>query len=294
MYDHVGLVINDGVVFAENPVVPDETVGRTSSFNVHGREIIRKDLPRITKTFIWDSPNFGDAATYGTHTHYRDREVYQRQIFEARFLSIKTEIMSDAQLDTVLAKFSIEQIFDKASPVFEDDIFFAMNLLQENTGVADVYASDASREDFIGTVYLDWEVFPPGNAAQLIASMSKGSHGLPPEKQSVISSRLRMFQKYPVKQLLKGTNNFSSYIGALYADDLVVFENVNYGNALYVLFDDWQEVSKRSRLDLLKGTDENFERIVHTEGWGIRFEDTMNRELAARGGTKPKRRAKRR
>ena len=28
------------------------------------------------------------------------------------------------------------------------------------------------------------------------------------------------------------------YIGALFADDLVVFENVRYGDALYVVYDD--------------------------------------------------------
>ena len=69
----------------------------------------------------------------------------------------------------------------------------------------------------------------------------------PPPRQGIVAARLKLFAKLPVEKLIKGTNSFSSYIGALYADDLVVFENMNYGNALYVLYDDWQDVSKRSR-----------------------------------------------
>lgn len=129
VYDHIGLIIKDDAVFAEGPVVPDESVGRTSAYNVNGREIVRKDLPKITKTFIWETPNFGDASTYGTHTHYNDREVYQRQIFEPRFLAIACELMSDPKLDTVLVKFSIEQIFDKKIARFQRGFAFCLEPL---------------------------------------------------------------------------------------------------------------------------------------------------------------------
>jgi hypothetical protein len=58
---------------------------------------------------------------------------------------------------------------------------------------------------------------------------------------------------------------------------------MNYGNALYVLYADWQDVSKRSRLQLLRGTTENFDRVVHTEGWEGRFESHIETELENRG-----------
>jgi hypothetical protein len=50
-----------------------------------------------------------------------------------------------------------------------------------------------------------------------------------------------------------------------------VFENLKYGNALYVLYEDWDEVSRRSRLDLLRDHDASFDRIIHTEDWEDRF-----------------------
>jgi hypothetical protein len=51
----------------------------------------------------------------------------------------------------------------------------------------------------------------------------------------------------------------------------VVFENLDYGNALYVMFGRWAELSKRTRLDLLQGGEDGYERILHRRGWQHRL-----------------------
>jgi hypothetical protein len=61
---------------------------------------------------------------------------------------------------------------------------------------------------------------------------------------------VRLFSSLKPTAYLAGTAKFSAYVGAQFAPDLVVFENVKYGNALYVLYDNWRDVSKRSRLDM--------------------------------------------
>ncbi|HEY0434547.1 MAG TPA: hypothetical protein VGC95_11775, partial [Chitinophagaceae bacterium] len=78
LYAHLGLGHGDADFKITPSVVPPEAVGKFSDRNVNGWEIKRTDLPKITKTFSWETPNFGDASTYGTHIHYQDREVYQR------------------------------------------------------------------------------------------------------------------------------------------------------------------------------------------------------------------------
>jgi hypothetical protein len=45
-----------------------------------------------------------------------------------------------------------------------------------------------------------------------------------------------------------------------------VFENIRCGNATYVMFENWKELSQGSRIDLLKGAREGFERIEHRDG----------------------------
>lgn len=283
LYDHLGLRFDGTDLTGVAAIVPSEEVGRYSDRNVNGWVVKRTDLPMIKKTYSWESPNFGDASTYGTHTHYQAREVYQQQVFEPRRFPINVEILNSPGGDFALVKFEIGQALDRAASGFEDDFLFCLNLLQENTEVAGVFSSTATRDDFIGTVHLDWEVFPPGSAAQLIASITKGLGRAAAARAGVVADRLRLFAKLPVEKLIKGTNSFGSYIGALYADNLVVFENMNYGNAMYVLYDDWQDVSKRSKLDLLRGTTKAFDRFIHTDGWEDRFQDHMVAELKKRG-----------
>jgi hypothetical protein len=283
LYEHLGLH-HDGTNFKiAASIAPSSSVGKYSARNLNGWEVKRTDLPKITKTFSWETPNFGDASTYGTHTHYQTREVYQLQVFEPRLFPIKVELLNSPGTDTALVKFEVGQILDRRATGFDDEFLFCLNLMQENTGVSGVFPSDATRDDFVGTVQLDWEIFPPGNAAQLIASMTKGHGSLSPQRAGIIAARLKLFAKLPIEKLIKGTNSFGSYIGALYADNLVVFENMNYGNALYILYDDWEDVSKRSRLELLRGTTKNFDRFVHTDGWEDRFESHIEAELKKRG-----------
>jgi len=57
------------------------------------------------------------------------------------------------------------------------------------------------------------------------------------------------------------------YFGAKFGDDLVAFENVRYGNAIYVMSESWPELSKRSRIDLLGAGLDDVRRIVHKKGW---------------------------
>lgn len=61
-----------------------------------------------------------------------------------------------------------------------------------------------------------------------------------------------------------------------------MFENLRYGNALYILYDDWHDISKRWRLDLLRDHDAKFDRIPHTVDWQFKFIKIMKVELAAR------------
>lgn len=283
VYRHLGVSSRSGAIVVGEPVLPPANMGKWSTRNREGWEYPRKDLPKITKTFSWETPNFGDASTYGTHTHYQDREVYQVEAHEPRGYQISTEVLNEpTDAGFVLLKFTVETVLDRTEDGFDLELLWCLNLLQENCGVANVFASDATREDYIATVALDWEVFPPGTADEVIASVvgrKKGGDG----GGGVMGDRIRLFSKLGPSAYLRGRGGFGSYIGAQFAEDLVVFENVNYGNALYVLYDDWKEVSQRSRIDLIKGTSEKFDRFIHTEDWEDRFLDHMRTELEQRG-----------
>jgi hypothetical protein len=263
-------------------IIPSEDMGKYSHRNKNGWEVVREDLPKITKTFYWETPNFGDASRYGTHTHYWTREVYQREIHEPRFYSVIARTLKLNPAGGRVVHIRIKEELNRASSTFEDDLLFMLNLLQENCGAAGVVSSDTAEAEYIKTLNLDWEVFPPGSA-QEVADRLTAKAGADPNIRDKIEERVRLFSRLTPVAYLKGSGGFGSYIGAKYADDLVVFENVEYGNALYVLYDNWEEISKRPRIDLLKGTDARFDRLPHRVGWDEAFGKILRREKRKRG-----------
>ncbi len=273
-------ILSGAFTDGERVITPSASTGIWSERNLFGWEVVRKDLPMVKKTFYWETPNFGDASRYGTHTHLRVRDVYQKEYFDGRNFSLRIQPIKQSPVDgTEVYQFSVISPFDRLS-LDQTGLLMAVNLLQENCGAVGVISSTASRADIAATIVLDWEVFPPGSSAELISSFSKGRK-VPPT--GLVEDRVKMFSLLKPKAFLRGSGGLGSYIGAQYADDLVVFENLEYGNALYILYEDWQEASKRSRYELIRGTDANYDRLPHTFGWQKAFRQVMARERKRRG-----------
>lgn len=286
VYAHLGLDTDllDGSVIADGPRTPPEDAGKWSFRNARGWERKRPDLPMVPKSFVWESPNFGDASTYGTHTHYQTRQVYQNQVFEPQGMEIEPTILSQTTGDHVLVKFALTPLLSRGQPEFELMLLWSLNVLQENTGVTGVFSSTATKEDFLGTIQLDWDIFPPGTIDDVVAwfTSKPSSASRAPDFEKHLRDRTAAFNKLEPESYIRGSGQFGSYFGAKFADDLVVFENLRYGNALYILYDDWDDISKRSRLDLLRDHDAKFDRVVHTADWQFQFHKIMKEELRAR------------
>ncbi len=87
-YTHLGLRSEDGVIAVPAPQIPSPKTGRYSRANVEVREVKRHDLPMISKTFYWYTPNWGDPSR-GYHTSSRTRQVYQCYFYPPRVSSFQ-------------------------------------------------------------------------------------------------------------------------------------------------------------------------------------------------------------
>ena len=284
LYDHLGLSLDNGAVVAGTAVQPPVDAGKWSERNAVGWDRKRTDWPMVTKTYTFETPNFGDGARFGWHMHTWEREVYQHQVFEPQGMHIETEVLEARGGDHVVVKFALTPMLSRDQPEFELMLLWSLNVLQENTGVTGVFASEATREDFIGTIQLDWQVFPPGTIEEVIERLvaRPANPGNAPDFDGHVRDRVALFNRLNPTSYLRGQGGFGSYFGAQFADDLVVFENLKYGNALYVLYEDWDAVSQRSRLDLLRDNDAKFDRIIHTDDWQERFTALIRHQLAKR------------
>ncbi|UTW56295.1 hypothetical protein [Kordiimonas sp. SCSIO 12610] len=268
-YEHLGVTYQEGGINTPENIEPRPDVGRWSKTNIEGKTRPLKDLPKVTKTYAFETPNFGDAATYGTHTHYWDREVYQVEFIPPKHLHISVQVLEESIVNDqsiYVVKFEINEILDRSAEDFNKNLFYNLNVLQENIGASDIYPSEAPDAEYLANINLDWEIFPPGERDADIRRLTAGS-AFAEDEVRTIEERYEVLMSLEPRNILRGKSGFQRYFGAQFEDDLVVFENLRYGNAVYVMFENWQALSQKSRLELMASDGVGFNRIPHKSGW---------------------------
>ena len=120
-FKRFGIQTKEGEIEIPDSVSPDKLSGLYARYNRNGKVWVLRDLPKITKTYSWESPNFGDPEK-GYHTTYIDREVYQRKLEPSRDWEIVFSIIS-VQADKVRIKAQISAVLDKQNVDFRKDLF---------------------------------------------------------------------------------------------------------------------------------------------------------------------------
>lgn len=88
-----------------------------------------------------------------------------------------------------------------------------------------------------------------------------------PDRLAVVAERFEAMENTGYVAVIVGREGFRRYVGYKYKDDLVVLENFDYGNALYVMYSNWEANSSKPRIDLIAEPDGNFDRVRHVAGW---------------------------
>ncbi len=265
-FAHLGIVLKNDEPHYPKSVMPRYDVGRTSKINAEGQEVVRKDLPMVTKSYSIETPNYGDWSK-GSHEITRDRDVYQREHIPPSENEIQIELTGkEGAGEVYVFRFVVSEVMDKNAKKFQKRLLFNLNLLLENVGNTDVFASDATIGDYLRTLYVNWEILPPGeresNIKRILANVPDD-----PEIKKKVLDRYDFLEKLKPEAFIQGHGGFRRYFGAKFSDSLVVFENVEYGNAIYVMFAEWEQESKRSRQELLASGQEGktFVRIPHVQ-----------------------------
>jgi hypothetical protein len=275
-YAHLGLTAAGDQVVASGAVLPEASRGRWSKLNLTGRLIVRRDLPKITKDFGgWYAPNFGDPSK-GEHYVSITREVYQKQTQHGLQmpLLVDTQVLANGKVKIGVR---VSRAFSK-SDTDSPDFHMAASLVRENLGEAHAIASDLSVDDWLEDQIVGWELLPVGKshpAVTVAEIVEKLGGGLRPDKAAVLQERLDAMTAFGPTAVIIGREAFRRYVGYQFKADLVVLENFDYGNALYVLYSDWETDSSRPRLELIADPDANFDRVVHRRGWQGKVEHLL-------------------
>jgi hypothetical protein len=271
---HLNIEIKGNKVSFPQSIIPPANMGKYSEKNCHGWEVKRRDLPKIWKSVpLGVRPNFGDWSK-GSFSLWQDREVYQVEEYAPRDFTIDIDLLRESD-EGFSFKFRIGCTLDRNNTEFEDDLLFCLNILQENVGMCGVDRSDKTREEYIETILVDWEIFPPGSVDRFLAKAKAAARRGDGDTNEIIEERVKQFKRLSPEKYILGKGGFNRYIGAVLPGGKVVFENLRWGNALYVLYDEWEDISRRSRFDLIQGTSDDYERIPHVQGWEMKLRQAV-------------------
>lgn len=148
-----------------------------------------------------------------------------------------------------------------------------------------MYATDASYDDYLKSLYVSWEILPIGELEETVTRILSGVKNSDPQIRAKLVERYRFLLSLKPQNTIQGTSGFARYVGAQFADDLVVFENVEYGNAIYIMFGQWMELSKKPRNELLASGKEGYVRIPHVGKWKEKLRAVLQRELNKRSSS---------
>tara|TARA_R110002051_G_scaffold308027_1_gene379362 strand:+ start:46 stop:1002 length:957 start_codon:yes stop_codon:yes gene_type:complete len=265
-FKNLNLKLIDNQINFNSQYIPQNTIGSFSRKNIDGYKIIHKDQDKISKSFyLGERPFYGDWKK-GSFSQYSTREVYPSDNIPPRELSISTELLEETDNDFKI-KVSVDIILNRNDDNFDEELFFVINLLQENIHSVNVFSAETTREEYLRTLSLTWDIFPPGERNHDIEIILRGSKNLTPKKVEEVQNKYDYLVSLNPFEIISGLSGMRKYFGVKFSENLIVFENLNYGNAIYVLFENWEELSKMSRTEIQTRPAHEYIRIKHTPNW---------------------------
>lgn len=278
----IGILIKSGkLVVPNNNVFPDASFGPVANENINGKELVDKKSPKVLKEiYLGDRPIYGDWGK-GSFSLWQTRKVYRKTFVQPKAFSLNIACRNaEGSNDSWKLSFSITPTIERKKANFESTLIFALSLLKEIIGRYDVFPSNTTPDEIAETYVVSWDIFPPGKR-DLKTELARRMRMSDEKNKKIILNRAGTLESLRPEKFILGAGLASNYYGALFADDLVVFENLDYGNATYILYDDWKKLSKLSRTELLNGQ-ENFDRVIHDSNWASNIKEFVKHGIEIR------------
>lgn len=243
--------------------LPPASTGRWSKWNVNGREIVRRDLPKVFRSWTTEAPNFNGN---GTHSITHSREVFRKQRLYGQQIEAavtRRDEPRDSLVGTVLL--TLQAPYDEDA---EQAYLYAASLARTWFGSATAYSLDETGIPQVPDQSVSWDFLPDGTVEEMREAVVKKFGGsAPPQEIEIMIDRLEKVQSLAPEKRLVGSSGLQRYIGYMFGEDFVAFENPRVGNALYLMYGDWESLSQLSRSQLLASREGDFDRIIHTARW---------------------------
>lgn len=246
-------------------------VGRITAFNAEGKELVCRGQQMETayRTVEW----------HWTEWHGRDK-VERSDFRDVPYKRYPREFINPPAFELTIAENNDGSKMIISKPINgwkdnEERLVHAINLLLELFGECVVL--DDNKAEVLPTSIkrVNWKLLPKGEypfervKQELKPVLQRVKRG----KRSFIDKRLEKLNSFGPAYVAMGVGGFNGYVVMAYPDrNLYVLESLLYGNATYILNNDWESVSKLSKAEILNNNLHKA-RVIHRRSWFSQVKD---------------------
>ncbi|PSL23712.1 hypothetical protein [Chitinophaga ginsengisoli] len=247
--------LNDG-----EAVLP-RIVGSVSKFNAEGGFIKLMNEPKETcyKERLWTWKDWG--GTEHTKIVYVPYQRYKRQIIDPP--GEELVLVNNADVAVILSN---KLKYTQANSGLIKHI---INLFLELFGDCQILKENLTPAIKAPIHRLNWNVLPPGKYPweKAKAIVNDYTKGLSQNKTEIIKNRINVISRHEPDFIAIGEAGFHGYwVLGFTNKKLYILESLHFGNATYVLGNNWETISQMTKAEIISGSLSKA-RIIHREGW---------------------------
>jgi len=157
-----------------------------------------------------------------------------------------------------------------------------INMMLELFGSCEIVLENLAELSPAAERRVNWAMLPPGEHPwdHIVSHVEKVFSKKSPTVASAVLLRQEIIRSFEPTSIYRGLAGFSDYIAYTFpSQQIVVLESVFYGNALYVLGDNWEAVSRLTKSEIINGG-LALERIIHSKGWVANLASALRAKAA--------------
>lgn len=252
---------------AEGDSILPAAVGPATIYNAHGKEIIRRDLPMETRSRMINTSwqDWHGQTHFGIQT--RDYDAYPRDLIPP-----PEEFLTAMRKDGHIVAAS--RIIQRDEP--EADIVNLLNIFLESFPDFEIVRPDLTAPTQVRRI--SWKILPQGQYPfeRARRALDDYLHKLPKDDRATATERIKTITRHNPDFIAVGLGGFSDYVVFGFTDRRrFVLESPNTGNATYIFRNDWEQLSRLSKREILQDNLQEA-RLVHNARWYFAVNDVIN------------------
>ncbi|MFH2068270.1 MAG: hypothetical protein ABII89_02245 [Candidatus Omnitrophota bacterium] len=256
-------------------LLPAGVFGPVSLYNAEGKNIAHKDEPMETA--------YREAEWRWTEWHGRYDRIEQSKIVYVPYKRYPRTFVKPPSIEFTINVGLTGQLFLTTPDITKvarnrELLTHIANLFLEIFGECQFFTENLEKIVKPSTIRLNWEILPRGKMPweQLKKHIAPLIEQAPKGNQFVLLHRLGTINKMKPDFRAIGRGGFHGYIVHGFTENnIYILESMYYGNATYVFGETWEDLSKKTKAEILNQELQK-DRIIHYEGWEERVKNLLD------------------